>query len=385
MPNQRDFYAANAVRTSQDIVRLSQRRDIDTWTKIKLAAGGYSDDFLKGAARELYLQLAHNARDDSLFKQRITNIFQKLAEPMLSDLTDFIDLTPWKSLRLPFFLIEFYFELSSPLITRDESSHYPIENPVRKDYALKLPILGSTGWKGLLRNAFLFAQLLPSWKNFETKKDEDSKNDYLATRWQMLRLFGSEKEASNDQDPHASLKEATGGFKQFATDKFKQEGQEPPKEVPNFVGCMYTYPTLFSNLEIELINPHDSVRRVGTQPIHLEIVPARSTGLFRLFYLLNKPATVMGENLNATAQKDLGSILQALQFLFLEFGISAKRTSGHGQVKKELANKNGNSGRIVDNFLLTLLGDGTRQLQQKQIKNLNDLESVLSGGGINHE
>lgn len=382
MPNQRDFYAANAIRTSQDIERLSQRRDLDVWTRIKLAAGGYVDDFLKGKARDWYLQLAHNANATNLFGKEVTKTFQMLAEQMFADLTDFIDVTPWKDLPMPFFLIEFYFELESPVITRDETSHYPIENPIRKDYALKLPMLGSTGWKGLLRNAFLFVHLFPNWNEFYKKKDEASRKKYLQTRWQMLRLFGAEKEATKEQRLHQALMEDAGGFKKFAISRFAKEGQKPPKEIPNTAGCIYTYPTIFSNLEVELINPHDSVRRVGTQPIHLEIIPSGSMGLFRIFYLLNRPTLSTSEDMNIDAKRDLVVMLKTIQFLFLELGISAKRTSGHGQVKTEMVK---NKGRIVDNFLMPFLADGTRQVQEKKISNLSEIENVTKGGGTDYE
>lgn len=381
MPNPRDFYAANAVRSSQDILKLSQLRDIDIWARLKLAAGGYADDFLKARARELYLQLAHDKSGKNLFQKQLAVTYTRIAETMLADLTGFIDISPWQDIRFPFFLIEFYFELASSVITRDEASHYPIENPIRKDYALKLPIIGSSGWKGLLRNAFLFAHLFPSWDNYNKKQDEESKKSYLYARWQMLRLFGSEKEAAPKQTLHPSLQENAAGFREAVIKKFTKSGEQPPGEIPNTAGCLYTYPTIFNNLEVELINPHDSVRRVGTQPIHLEMIPAGSIGLFRLFYLQNRPVMVGGEDPNDAAKKDLEAMLRTIKMLFLELGISAKRTSGHGSVKKEFVKQRG---RIVDNFVLPL-SDGKRNIQEKQLQTLTDLENAFSEGGVNHE
>ncbi|MDW7679649.1 MAG: RAMP superfamily CRISPR-associated protein [bacterium] len=381
MPNPRDFYAANAIRSSQDILKLSQLRDIDIWARLKLAAGGYADDFLKARTRELYLQLAHDKSGKNLYQKQIASNYTKIAETMLSDLTDFSDISPWQDIRFPFFLTEFYFELASPVITRDEASHYPIENPIRKDYALKLPIIGSSGWKGLLRNAFLFARLFPSWNEHNKKKDEASKESYLYNRWQMLRLFGSEKEAAPNQKLHPSLDENAAGFKEFSIKKFTKSGEQPPGEIPNTAGCLYTYPTIFSNLEVELINPHDSVRRVGTQPIHLEMIPAGSTGLFRVFYLLNRPVMVRGEVINDAAKKDFEAMLKTIQLLFLELGISSKRTSGHGSVRNEFPQR---KGRIVDNFSLPL-SNGKIILREKQVEKFVDLENVVSEGGIGHE
>jgi len=381
MPNPRDFYAANAIRTSQDILKLSQLRDIDVWARLKLAAGGYADDFLKARAREFYLQLAHDKSGKNLYQQQISSTHTKTAETILADLTNFIDISPWQDIQIPFFLIEFYFELSSSVITRDEASHYPIENPIRKDYALKLPIIGSSGWKGLLRNAFLFACLFANWKKYNKKQDAASKDSYLYSRWQMLRLFGSEKEAATTQKLHPSLEENAAGFKDIFIKKFTKSGEQPPGEIPNTAGCLYTYPTIFNNLEVELINPHDSIRRVGTQPIHLEMIPAGSIGLFRLFYLQNRPVMVRGEDPNDAAKKDLEAMLRTIQALFLELGISAKRTSGHGSIKKEFVKQRG---RIVDNFVLPL-SDGKRNIQEKQLQTLTDLENVFSEGGVNHE
>ncbi len=197
MPTKRDFFADNALRRSQDVSALNRRTDLEPLSKIRLAAAGYADEFLKGAARELYLQLAHQRGGESVLSRQLGSIRRNLAEPFLPETFAWISTTAFEKMRLPTFLVEFYFKLAAPLMTRDEGGHYPIENPLRKDTALQLPVMASTSWKGLLRAAYLQCRLYPVWR--EWKNDAQNKSKYLHTRWQMLRLFGTEKEYQNDQ------------------------------------------------------------------------------------------------------------------------------------------------------------------------------------------
>jgi|GEM_PF-3324231 len=384
----RDFYAANAIRTSKDMIDLKNRRDLDIFARIKLAASGYADDFLKGAARELYLTLGHDPDREAppaqtiereLYLKRLhdpygINLFQKegfsktlkeLASPLLTDAFEFMNLSVLNDLQVPFFLIEFYFQLKSSLITRDEPAHYPIENPLRKDYALKLPVLNSTSWKGLLRHAFLFQHVFPAWNVYAKNKSDEAKIQYLEKRFQMLRLFGTEKETK-----HPALKENAADFKKEVIERIYPELNEEDKEekeLPGLTGCLFTYPTFFDQIEIELINPHDSVRRVGTQPIHLEMVPAGSQGLFRLFYLQHVPLMLQNATPDEIARADLKALTEAIKVLFLELGISAKRTSGHGQVQTEFPSK---KGRIVYKF--------DQEVQTSEIQNFNALATSIN-------
>jgi len=145
------------------------------------------------------------------------------------------------------------------------------------------------------------------------------------------------------------------------------DDEKKESDLPNLAGCLFTYPTFFDQIEIELINPHDSVRRVGTQPIHLEMVPAGSQGLFRLFYLQHVPLTLQNTLPDEIARADLKALTESIQVLFLELGISAKRTSGHGQVQTEFPSK---KGRIVYKF--------DQEVQTSEIQNFNALATSIN-------
>ena len=45
------------------------------------------------------------------------------------------------------------------------------------------------------------------------------------------------------------------------------------------------YPTFFNKLSLEIINPHDKKRRVGTIPIFYEIVPEGAEGRLQVVYI----------------------------------------------------------------------------------------------------
>ncbi len=380
MPTKRDFFADNALRRSQDVSALNRRTDLEPLSKIRLAAAGYADEFLKGAARELYLQLAHQRGGESVLSRQLGSIRRDLAEPLLPEYFAWIEATALEKLRLPAFLIEFYFKLATPLLTRDESGHYPIENPLRKDTALQLPVLASTSWKGLLRAAYLQCRLYPVWR--EWKNDAQNKSKYLHTRWQMLRLFGTEKEPQTDQPLPDMLRPKEAGFDEFLKSRFKKpEEKEEDVIVPHVAAALHTFPTLFSALDVEVINPHDPVRRVGTNPIHLEAVPAGSIGLFRLLYLQRPALLLPEENPENAGRADLQAMLQTLAMLFLEFGFSSKRTAGYGQAEETFPKVNQKQGRIVQNFSQPAAADGLRPLQEHTLRNFKEMAEFNSQGG----
>jgi CRISPR-associated protein Cmr2 len=49
-------------------------------------------------------------------------------------------------------------------------------------------------------------------------------------------------------------------------------------------GALIFYPTWFSKVDFEVINPHKRKTRAGTQPIYYEVVPAGTKGSLRLLY-----------------------------------------------------------------------------------------------------
>lgn len=94
-----------------------------------------------------------------------------------------------------------------------------------------------------------------------------------------------------------------------------------------------TYPTYFDKIGLEVINPHSRKTKAGTRPIIYEVVPAGAKGVFSLLYV---PFDLIGEPEKKVVRRaidDLKLMVKAIQKLFLEYGFSAKRTTGWGVAK----------------------------------------------------
>ncbi len=60
--------------------------------------------------------------------------------------------------------IRFTFTLRKPYLSRDDTDWYILDNPVRKDKVFSLPLVASTGWKGMLRAAMRQERGYTSWE-----------------------------------------------------------------------------------------------------------------------------------------------------------------------------------------------------------------------------
>ena len=174
--------------------------------------------------------------------------------------------------------LQFTFRLAKPYISRGDIPFYIIDNPIVRDKVFQLPLVRPTAWKGNLYAAL--------WQKGYDKEDDE----------QMQRLFG----IANDTD---------------------DTGQS---------GRLYFYPTFFTQIGLEIINPHKRERRVGTNPILFESVPAGAKGTFTLLYV---PFDRIGKGENETRQQslaDLRLIAEGLQAMFTLYGFGAKTSSGFG-------------------------------------------------------
>jgi len=180
--------------------------------------------------------------------------------------------------------LQFTFTLAKPYISKDDNPFYIIDNPIVRDKVFRLPMVRSTSWKGNLYSAL--------WQLGHDKQDDD----------RMQRLFG----------------EIRG-----------EEGGQ--------AGRLFFYPTFFTKTSLEIINPHDRKRRVGKNPILFESVPAGTSGTFSLLYV---PFDLIGADeaeIRRQALEDLQLVAEGLQAMFLTYGFSAKRSSGYGVAKDEIA------------------------------------------------
>jgi CRISPR-associated protein Cmr2 len=187
--------------------------------------------------------------------------------------------------------VEVDFKLQTPWYSKDDRPFHVLDNPVRKDRVFGVPFMAAASWKGLLRWVCrVQAGLLEYLENHSGKMD-----GWQDEPW-IVHLFGNEKGESED---------------------FQQ-------------GALVFYPTWFSKIGFEVINPHSRARRAGTQPIYYEVVPADTEGVIRLLYA---PLPGSADRDKVKAADAIKNLLDAIEALLLTYGISAKRTVGWGTAK----------------------------------------------------
>ncbi|GAB7081552.1 RAMP superfamily CRISPR-associated protein [Megalodesulfovibrio paquesii] len=189
------------------------------------------------------------------------------------------------------FGIDVSFTLTSPWYSKDDRPFHVLDNPVRKDRVFGAPFMSAASWKGLLRWACRMQAGL---------SDHLEKHDMKMDGWEdpswIVHLFGNEK----------------GGDKGFRS------------------GTLACYPTWFSKIGFEVINPHSRSRRTGTQPIYYEVVPAGTKGRLRLLYA---PLPGEIENDKVKPADLISSFIDSIKALLETYGISAKRTAGWGTAR----------------------------------------------------
>jgi len=99
-------------------------------------------------------------------------------------------------------------------------------------------------------------------------------------------------------------------------------------DVEGFQGCLYFYPTFFTQLGLEVINPHDRQSNAGKQPIYFECVPAGASGDFTLLYVPCDQADVVEARAQAAA--DVQVVMAGVAALMTVYGFGAKTSNGYG-------------------------------------------------------
>lgn len=171
--------------------------------------------------------------------------------------------------------IEVKFTLETPWYSKDDRPFHVLDNPLRKDRVFGVPYMSAASWKGLLRWACRMQGDDPRW---------------------ILHLFGNEKGERED---------------------FQR-------------GALAFYPTWFSKIGFEVINPHSRKTRAGTRPIVYEVVPPGATGTLHLLY-----APPPGDRARdgRSPGEGMERLLDAVEALLETYGISAKRTAGWGTAR----------------------------------------------------
>jgi len=230
-------------------------------------------------------QRRHEARDR----------YRQLAASASLALPDWIRLEPsFESLPHNDWLgLELDFTLESPWYSKDDRPFHVLDNPVRKERVFGVPYMSAASWKGLLRWSCRMEEgLLRHLERGGTIDDWDD------PAW-ILHLFGNEK----------------------------GEGEDFQR------GALAFFPTWFSKIGFEVINPHSRRTRAGTQPILYEVVPAGTRGTLHLLYA-PLPGTAARDRVQP--KEAIGLLLDAVEALLTRYGISAKRTGGWGAARVDV-------------------------------------------------
>lgn len=193
-------------------------------------------------------------------------------------------------------VVEVTFTLQTPWYSKDDRPFHVLDNPVRKDRVFGVPFMSAASWKGLLRWSMGMTTGLIG-PNPITDSNERKKADAA-----VVHLFGNERDAA---------------------EHFQR-------------GALVFYPTWFSRVSFEVINPHSRTTRAGTQPIYYEVVPARyeengeMVGTHAKLRLLYAPFPRQAARDGVEPQEALPQLLDAVEKLLTVYGFSAKRTAGWG-------------------------------------------------------
>lgn len=219
-------------------------------------------------------------------------------------------------------LIEFPITLKKPFISNDDAPLYIIENPVRKDKVFGVPFTSAMAWKGNLRWAMMKIHLEPK---------VNSPYEFAEIRYQHTLLFGTEKGIEDtvkgwEKYLDQLCQKATGIYRKKLKERFNC------KEVPSLTGMLHFYPTFWNRIDMEVINPHDRKTKTGKNPIYFELVPAGARGFFRLLYVPFYYLSNTESELEKKVLNDLESVILGLEKLMIDYGFSAKRSSGYGVI-----------------------------------------------------
>jgi len=299
---------------------IMQDRNIDPFTRISLLTSALATPF-KELARAHYQVLIKSGKFRS---QGIMPEYDHLTTLGL-DFSSIktIDILPKYSWSLTF-----KFCLAKSYLSRDDVSYYIIENPLRKDKVFMVPMVAPSQWKGALQSAII--QFLIR----ETEKEAFAEQRYRSTL-----LLGDEKGAESEDTKCVTklLNDQNPEEKERYEKKIKQHFlADNNKTLPHHAGRLRFYPTFFTEIGLEVINPHDRTRKVGTNPIYFECVPAGAEATFTLLYV---PYDLMGRQeteIRAHAANDLRMVAQGLNDMFTLYGFGAKTSSGYGVVEETL-------------------------------------------------
>ncbi|MCX7760366.1 MAG: RAMP superfamily CRISPR-associated protein [Hydrogenothermaceae bacterium] len=337
-----DFFAEKIVNTEDEKLPF----DHYSFLNLKFSNLNKKDNILnkfKGSNYKLYRSFFDK---DFLAVCKISGIYQNLNE-----LQNHINKLPKYS-----FAIWFEFNLEAPYFSKDDDEFYIIQNPVLKEKNFKVPMIRGSGWKGALAHSFrelfeegnnkekiesflrIFGAGSESIKAIESYILKNSGNLEKAKE-QLLSFMLFElglkvtKEKINEIKSINNINKFIDTIKELLSKKLETQS-DLPTEFKTHKGRAIFYPTYFNRLSLEVINPHDRRKRAGTKPIHYEVVPKETKGIFQMIYIPFDGILKNDEILKQEINEDLNNLCTALENL-ANNGIGAKTKLGWGRFEIE--------------------------------------------------
>jgi CRISPR-associated protein Cmr2 len=268
-----------------------------------------------------------NGRD----KIGLNDLFKKQYQTYINPLCLYSTLPNISTFPSGSWAISFNFKLHKPYISQDDTNLYIIDNPVKKEWVFKLPYIAPSQWKGALRSAMV--------RELIEKADSLSDDEFAARRFHLTLLFGDEK--GEEQSSITGLVEYLNKVRPDAVNPYEQKvrlyfSTNSEETLPHHVGRIHFYPTYFTQIGLELINPHDRKTGSGIQPIYFETVPYGAEATFTLLYVaLDR----IGEKIDETKKQsayDMYLIAEGILTMMIHYGFGAKTSSGFGMVETDL-------------------------------------------------
>lgn len=188
--------------------------------------------------------------------------------------------------------LQFKWELASPFFSRAESTFDALDNPVARDRLTGLPCLPPSGAKGMLRHAAA----------------GNAEKELVET------LFGTVRDDDSGR-----------------------------------AGCLIPGAVFFDKVATDMFSPHNREFGVVDHPVTFEVVPAGSRAEWGLALFERGPGSL-------SVREALCLVLESVQTLLEDLGMSAKRTVGYGLARSIAVDVRAGSGLGFPEEFITVGG-----------------------------
>jgi CRISPR-associated protein Cmr2 len=195
-------------------------------------------------------------------------------------------------------------------------------------------------------------QLAAQWEG-NIKNDNDLKA-FSRQRARLFTLFGTEKafelgEESEKKSSGKKKKRAETLYldKLLPAEKREWKAQMYRRYIRRYLtgngflaGRLQFYPSFFTQLGLEVMNPHSRKTGSGEVPILFETVPRGAEAGFTLLYVPHdKVSQQKAPHVRQQVAEDLKLIAHGLREMFCLYGFGAKVTSGFGRAEEKIEGK----------------------------------------------